>query len=290
MFSQSQMIIVHFPEWLNQVSWWCVCVFVWHQVLHCIKGSLLCLEASWSLWEDTAWCFVSSSLSCDMKCKLYRWDKNFCNSLINLSVYLSLLWALIRTGYEQDVEFGNTAHLGDCHGTSLIFMPCHLSWDTYKHTHTQIHIHLHTHAHIYTQMKHKLISKHTISLHTHTSNHSSNLPLHKSMCSINTHICIQYMATCNLCRLWGRNMDMYNYRSCSAGANGRGLKILDGQKMCLYRFYFKTSVPSFVPTKHDPGWTSVLIRTRGPLVTPVRKRHCQRVLFIFIVKPTKLHS
>lgn len=58
--------------------------------------------------------------------------------------------------------------------------------------------------------------------------------------------------------------------SCSAGANGRGLKISDGQKMCLYWLYFKMSVSSFVPTKHDPGWTSVLIRTRGPLVTPVR--------------------
>uniref|UniRef100_A0A7N6BVK6 Sema domain-containing protein n=1 Tax=Anabas testudineus TaxID=64144 RepID=A0A7N6BVK6_ANATE len=37
------------------------------------------------------------------------------------------------TGYEQDVEFGNTAHLGDCHGMNL--MPCHLS---------SRHLHIHT--------------------------------------------------------------------------------------------------------------------------------------------------
>uniref|UniRef100_A0A8C6NY40 Semaphorin 6D n=1 Tax=Nothobranchius furzeri TaxID=105023 RepID=A0A8C6NY40_NOTFU len=29
----------------------------------------------------------------------------------------------VLTGYEQDVEFGNTAHLGDCHGMNLISMP-----------------------------------------------------------------------------------------------------------------------------------------------------------------------
>uniref|UniRef100_A0AAQ4Q460 Semaphorin 6D n=1 Tax=Gasterosteus aculeatus aculeatus TaxID=481459 RepID=A0AAQ4Q460_GASAC len=30
----------------------------------------------------------------------------------------------VLTGYEQDIELGNTAHLGDCHGTNLISMPC----------------------------------------------------------------------------------------------------------------------------------------------------------------------
>uniref|UniRef100_A0AAQ4QMN2 Semaphorin 6D n=1 Tax=Gasterosteus aculeatus aculeatus TaxID=481459 RepID=A0AAQ4QMN2_GASAC len=34
----------------------------------------------------------------------------------------------IQTGYEQDIELGNTAHLGDCHGTNLISMPCRV-WD-----------------------------------------------------------------------------------------------------------------------------------------------------------------
>uniref|UniRef100_A0AAQ4RA86 Semaphorin 6D n=1 Tax=Gasterosteus aculeatus aculeatus TaxID=481459 RepID=A0AAQ4RA86_GASAC len=29
----------------------------------------------------------------------------------------------VLTGYEQDIELGNTAHLGDCHGTNLISMP-----------------------------------------------------------------------------------------------------------------------------------------------------------------------
>uniref|UniRef100_I3IU85 Semaphorin 6D n=1 Tax=Oreochromis niloticus TaxID=8128 RepID=I3IU85_ORENI len=33
----------------------------------------------------------------------------------------------VLTGYEQDVEFGNTAHLGDCQGIDLISMPC--VWD-----------------------------------------------------------------------------------------------------------------------------------------------------------------
>uniref|UniRef100_A0A665SWU4 Sema domain-containing protein n=1 Tax=Echeneis naucrates TaxID=173247 RepID=A0A665SWU4_ECHNA len=56
------------------------------------------------------------------------------------------------SGYEQDVEFGNTAHLGDCHGTNLISMTCNLFSDTriYIHTHTHTHTnetqtHLHTH-------------------------------------------------------------------------------------------------------------------------------------------------
>lgn len=47
------------------------------------------------------------------------------------------------------------------------------------------------------------------------------------MCSINTRICIQYMASCNLCHLWGRITDMYNFGSCSVRANGRDRK-LDG--------------------------------------------------------------
>lgn len=179
-----------------------VCVFVWNQVLHRIKGSLLWLEASWSLWKDRAWCFVSSSLSCNIKCKYYRWENKipriFCSFLINLFVCLSVgLCLSFRTGYEQDIELGNTAQLGDCHGKTLISIPCHLSSDTYIHTYTQRYINTDTHMYTCMQMKHKPISTYTISLHTHTSNHSSNLPLHKSMCSINTHIYIQYMATCN---------------------------------------------------------------------------------------------
>lgn len=208
--------------------------------------------------------------------------------LISLSIYL---FFVLFSGLDMNRTLNSETLPTWETVTVRVSSPCHAIYpETHTNTHTHRYTYIDTHMHICTQMKHKLISTHTMSLHTHTSNHSSNLPLHKSMCSINTHICIQYMATCNLCRLWGRNMDMYNYGSCSAGANGRGLKISDGQKMCLYGFYFKTSVPSFVPTKHDPGWTSVLIRTRGPLLTPVRKRHCQRVLFIFIVKPTELHS
>uniref|UniRef100_A0A4W6CCU0 Semaphorin 6D n=1 Tax=Lates calcarifer TaxID=8187 RepID=A0A4W6CCU0_LATCA len=52
----------------------------------------------------------------------------------------------VLTGYEQDVEFGNTAHLGDCHGTDLISMPCHLSSDIhtlrYKHTNQMVHMNI----------------------------------------------------------------------------------------------------------------------------------------------------
>ncbi len=119
--------------------------------------------------------------------------------------------------------------------TVRISSPSHTIYpETYKHPHTLT----------LTHTKHKLIFTHTISLNTHTSNHSSNLPLHKSMCNINTHICIQYMATCNFCHLWGTNMDMYNQESCSAGANGRGLKISDGRK-CAF-----TDFPSKLPSLH----------------------------------------
>uniref|UniRef100_A0A3Q4I3Y1 Semaphorin 6D n=1 Tax=Neolamprologus brichardi TaxID=32507 RepID=A0A3Q4I3Y1_NEOBR len=65
----------------------------------------------------------------------------------------------VLAGYEQDVEFGNTAHLGDCQGIDLISMPCYLSSDIYKHTHAAIHTHT----------VHKLISAYTMSLHTHIS-------------------------------------------------------------------------------------------------------------------------
>ena len=43
MFSQSQMIIVHFPEWLNPVFWWCVCMApgpALHQEIPTVAGSL----------------------------------------------------------------------------------------------------------------------------------------------------------------------------------------------------------------------------------------------------------
>uniref|UniRef100_A0A3Q4NAN7 Semaphorin 6D n=1 Tax=Neolamprologus brichardi TaxID=32507 RepID=A0A3Q4NAN7_NEOBR len=36
----------------------------------------------------------------------------------------------VLAGYEQDVEFGNTAHLGDCQGIDLISMPCYFLFVT----------------------------------------------------------------------------------------------------------------------------------------------------------------
>lgn len=45
------------------------------------------------------------------------------SALISLSSPLSLSF---RSGYEQDVEFGNTVQLGDCHGEPLPFIPTHL--------------------------------------------------------------------------------------------------------------------------------------------------------------------
>lgn len=39
-----------------------------------------------------------------------------------------------RSGYEQDVEFGNTAHLGDCHGTNLIHAMPFILRHLYIHT------------------------------------------------------------------------------------------------------------------------------------------------------------
>lgn len=155
--------------------------------------------------------------------------------LISISFFL----LSCRAEYEQDVESGNTTHLGDCHGTNLISLPGHWFRDTHRFT-----------------------SLHTMSSNTHTSNRSSNSP-HMSLCAVLTHICIQYMASCNLCHLWGRTTDMYNYRSCSVCANGRDRK-LDCRKGAFTDPVCK-HVPSSVPTEHDPGWASVLIRTRGVL-------------------------
>uniref|UniRef100_A0A8D0AUN7 Semaphorin 6D n=1 Tax=Sander lucioperca TaxID=283035 RepID=A0A8D0AUN7_SANLU len=51
----------------------------------------------------------------------------------------------VLTGYEQDIEFGNTAHLGDCQGTDLISIPCHaIHPETHKHRYTYTDTHMHT--------------------------------------------------------------------------------------------------------------------------------------------------
>lgn len=71
------------------------------------------------------------------------------------------------------------------------------------------------------------------------------------------------MASCNLCHLWGRTTDVYSYRSCSVCANGRGREF-NGRKGAFTDPVCKHA-PSSVPTEHDPGWASVLIRTRGVL-------------------------
>lgn len=68
---------------------------------------------------------------------------------INICFYLSFSLSLFRAGYEQDVEFGNTAHLGDCQGIDLISMPCYLSSEIYKHTHAAIHT-LYTNSSLHT--------------------------------------------------------------------------------------------------------------------------------------------
>lgn len=148
MFSQSQMIIVHFPEWFDPVVWWCVRVCVWHQVLHCIKGSLLWLEASWSLWEDRAWCFVSSNLSCNIKCK-YRWKNEikiyiFCDTLIHicLSISSSLFFQDWIWAGHWIWKHGPLGRLSR-YESHLHAMP---SIQRHIQTYTQIYIHWHTHV------------------------------------------------------------------------------------------------------------------------------------------------
>lgn len=193
------MFIVHYAEQFN-ILVWCVCVCV--AIRSCIAS-----RDPYCGWKPHGVCeriqpgvmWVQTSAVTE----IIKWNLEvFWDS--RLICIASLLSS--RTEYEQDIELGNTAHLGDCHGMNLISMSCHWFWDTHMHIHTDTRTLSHRRVH----MKHSLISTHTMSLHTHSSNHSSNFPLHKSMWSINTHICIQYMATCNLCRLWGRNMDMYN--------------------------------------------------------------------------------
>lgn len=111
--------------------------------------------------------------------KIARWENKIMNVCSIWLIPLSPLCSLFRTGYEQDIELGNTARLGDCHGTNLISMPCRAPWDTCKHTHTDTHTL--TRA-VYTNA----ISTDTMSLHTRTSNHSVTCP-YISLCAVLTH-------------------------------------------------------------------------------------------------------
>lgn len=102
------------------------------QVVHRIKGSVLRLEASRSVREDTARRLVSLTAISNMKpSNLKMRSREYSNLwLIIISLFLPC-----RTEYEQDVESGNTTHLGDCHGMNLISMLGHWFRDTQTHTH-----------------------------------------------------------------------------------------------------------------------------------------------------------
>lgn len=130
--------------------------------MHRIKGPVLWLDASRCLREDSSGCAVSSQdLPCILVTNSWLWIAiPLCHSCANYAVcnvqcafhsYLSPLSELYRTGYEQDVENGNTTRLGDCHGeTSLA-----IHW---------------THAHKHHYVAHK---RH----YSNLSRHSSSEPL-----------------------------------------------------------------------------------------------------------------
>lgn len=113
-------------------------------------------------------------------------------------------------------------------------------------------------------------------------------PVTPPTCAVLTHICIQYMASCNLWLLRGRSTAMYNYRSCSVCANGRDCK-LNGRKGAFTDPVCK-HVPSSVLTEHDPGRLSVLIRTRGVLDGSSQWTTLRTSALHLSAKPTLLHS
>lgn len=134
--------------------------------------------------------------------------------------------------------------------------------------HTNIHVN--THKHICMYLQDKLIS-HTPWACTLTPVTTSvTFPLHKGQCAVLTHTSAYSTWPPVTSCLSGRNLDMYNSESCSDGANGQGLTNVLLQ-MRFQLFWFNASVPSFVPTEHDSGWTPVLIRTRGLSVKTMNK-------------------
>lgn len=102
------------------------------QVVHRIEGSVLRLEGSRSVWEDTARRPVSLTAISNMKPGNSKMGSR---EFSNLWLIIISLFLPCRTEYEQDVESGNTTHLGDCHGMTLISMLGHWFRDTQTHTH-----------------------------------------------------------------------------------------------------------------------------------------------------------
>lgn len=102
------------------------------QVVHRIEGPVLRLEASRSVREDTARRPVSLTAISNMKPGN---SKMRSREFSNLWLIIISLFLPCRTEYEQDVESGNTTHLGDCHGMNLISMLGHWFRDTQTHTH-----------------------------------------------------------------------------------------------------------------------------------------------------------
>lgn len=102
------------------------------QVVRRVQGSVLRLEASRSVREDTAGRLVSLTAISNMK----PGNSNMrSREVSNLWLIITSLFLPCRTEYEQDVESGNTTHLGDCHGMKLSSMLGHWFRDTQTHTH-----------------------------------------------------------------------------------------------------------------------------------------------------------
>lgn len=234
-----------------------------NQVLYCIEGSVLWLEASRCLWEDTAGRLVSLTAISNA-------------NPVNLE---NEIWSVFQPLTDFNLFFFFHYLVGQNMSRMLnqetpptwetvmvrISSPCQA---TGSETHTDTHLC-------------------TPWAQTLTPVTAPVTPPHMNLCAVLTHICIQYMASCNLCHLWGRTTDMYNYRSCSVRANGRDRK-LDGRKdfpdpVCKH-------VPSSVPTEHDPGWASVLIRTRGVLDGSSQWTTLHMSAFYLNAKSTVLHS
>lgn len=182
MFSQSQVIIAFFPEWLN-LAFWCVCVCVCVCVRFCHTRSCIASRDPYCGWKPHGACERIQPGVLWVHSPPAIWSTNITDErMTRIFIYflLSLLfWINIcfYLSFSLSLSFQGWIWAG-CwiwkHGP-----PRRLS--RYRsHLHAMLFVlrHIQTHTCSYTHTVHKLISAYTMSLHTHISNHSSNLPLH----------------------------------------------------------------------------------------------------------------
>lgn len=247
MFSQSQMIIVHLLEWLNIL---CVCVCVapgpaLHWEILTVAGSLMepvrgyCLViCKFETWQQ---CIVQIL---QMK-KIPRWFFSSTFSGLDMNRTLNMetlpIWETATVRISRHAIYPQTRTLNDNTLTHLY------GNGTWFHRHTPWACTL---TPVTTPVTCPYINLCAVLTHTSTYSTwpSATNPARQSQtwtCTITGHVQLVQIV--------------------------EALRKLMARKMCLSNFTLKTFLPSFVPTKHDPGWTAVLIWTRGP---PVRKGHC----------------